>query len=565
MYAIKKIFNRRRRLVVHEIAPDETFLDSSNLPDFDVHQFEGRIEKPISKKTIAILSIFFILVGVVFVWRVGILQIKEGDSLAALSENNRLKHTPIFSERGIIYDRNGVELAWNELSKNDFSVRAYIDKSGLAHTLGFIGYPASDNKGVYYQTNFVGKDGIEGFYNETLNGKVGLKIVETNAFSEVQSESIIKQPVDGKDFSLFIDADVNGALYGFIESLAVDRGFSGGAGVIMDVEEGSVLSLVSFPEYSSTVLSEGDNGHLIASYQKDNRKPFLNRAVSGLYTPGSIVKPFVAIGALNENVITPDKKILSTGSISVPNPYFPEIRSIFTDWKPHGLVDMKDALAVSSNVYFYEVAGGYEDQKGIGILNIEKYAKMFGLGEITGIDMLGETKGVIPNPDWKKEHFDGEPWRLGDTYNTAIGQYGFQVTPIQMVRAIAAIANNGKLVVPHIVKNNNATSMQIQIEGIKKENFDVVKEGMRQAVVSGTAQGLNIPQVLVAAKTGTAEIGITKKKVNSWVVGFFPYENPRFAFVVVMEKGPRKNTVGGLFVMRQLLEWMAVNRPEYLN
>ena len=556
-------FSRKNRSLGHEIAPDEIFLDSHNLPNFDVHQFEGRIEKPISKNAVIYLGIFFLLTGIVFAGRIGVLQIVKGESFTQRSENNRLQHTPLFSERGIIYDRNGVELAWNSPGEDVFPKRSYIDKPGLSHVIGYIGYPARDKKGVYYQTEFTGKDGLESYYNNELNGENGLKITETDALLNIRSESVVKPPVDGKSLTLTIDSEIQSKLYEFMENLSEDKGFSGGAGIIMDVNTGDLLAIASFPEYSSSILSEGGSGVAIRDFQADRRKPFLNRAISGLYTPGSTVKPFMAIAALTEKVITPEKKILSTGSISIQNPYFPDLKSVFTDWKAHGWVDMKDALAVSSNVYFYEVGGGFGDQKGIGISNIEKYAKMFGLGEITGVDLYGEVKGIIPNPKWKAENFGGEQWRLGDTYNTSIGQYGFQVTPLQLVRGIAAIANNGKLLSPHIVKGSK-TNYSI-IKGIDQSSFDIVKSGMRQAVTDGTAKGLNIPQVKVAAKTGTAEVGISKKLVNSWIVGFFPYENPKYAFTVVMEKGPRHNTIGGLFVMRQLLEWMSVNTPEYLK
>jgi penicillin-binding protein 2 len=556
-------FFKRKRLWGREIAPDEIFLDSHNLPNFDVHQFEGRIEKPISKRTIFILGIFFIFVGTIFVWRIGVLQIEKGEAFSLRSENNRLHHTPLFSERGIIYDRNGVELVWNSPGKDVFPKRSYTNISGLSHLLGYIGYPARDSKGVYYQTDFIGKDGLEASYDKELNGENGLKIVETDALMRVRSESIIKPPKDGENLALSIDSDVQSRLYEFMKALAKDKGFSGGAAVIMDVQTGELLALTSFPEYSSSIMSEGKDVSAIRRFQTDSRKPFLNKAISGLYTPGSIVKPFMAIAALNEKIITPEKKILSTGSISIQNPYYPDLKSVFKDWRPQGWVNIKDALAVSSNVYFYEIGGGFKDQKGLGIRRIEEYVKKFGLGDVTGVDLSGEVKGVIPNPAWKAKSFNGEPWRLGDTYHTVIGQYGFQITPLQMVKGIAAIANDGKLISPHVVKGIDGE--HVAIKGIDKVNFSVVKSGMRQAVTDGTAKGLNVPYVNVAAKTGTAEVGISKKRVNSWVVGFFPYEHPRFAFTVVMEKGPRKNTIGGLYVMRQLLDWMAIKKPEYLK
>jgi penicillin-binding protein 2 len=226
---------------------------------------------------------------------------------------------------------------------------------------------------------------------------------------------------------------------------------------------------------------------------------------------------------------------------------------------------MMQAIAVSCDVYFYEIGGGYQNQKGLGIANIEKYAEMFGFGEKTGIDLPGENEGTIPSPEWKAANFKGDPWRLGDTYHTAIGQYGFQVTPIEMARAAAAIANDGKLLTPHLILNDTIKENQITILNLNKSYFDTVQEGMRDAVSFGTATALNVPYVNLAAKTGTAQLGVAKNKVNSWVIGFFPYENPKYAFALMMEAGPNTNEVGASSVMRQLLDWMSVNTPEYFK
>ena len=159
-------------------------------------------------------------------------------------------------------------------------------------------------------------------------------------------------------------------------------------------------------------------------------------------------------------------------------------------------------------------------------------------------------------------NFPGDEWRIGDTYHTAIGQYGFQVTALQLVRAVAAIANEGKLYKPTVLLDSGGESERTSI---RKKYYPVVKEGMRQSVTDGTAKGLYISQVKIAAKTGTAQLGTTKTYVNSLVVGFFPYDNPKYAFTVIMEKGKQSNTIGALYIMRQLLEWMTINTPEYLN
>lgn len=547
-----------------EINPDEIFLDSKNLPQFNTQQFEGRIEKPIARGAVIALGMFFLVVAFVFTGRVWFLQVAKGEEYKERSENNRLEHLPIFSVRGIIYDRNGKELAWNSLEEeSNFTGRSYTSLNGFGHVLGHVTYPQKDSSGFYYQESFVGKDGVEKVYNDLLAGKNGIRLIEVDALGDIQSESTIAPPVDGKDVTLAIDSRVQEAMYRFIEQTASERGFDGGGGVIMDIATGEILTLVSSPEYSPSVLSKGSNREMIARYVNDTRKPFLNRVVSGVYTPGSIVKPYVAIGALSEGIISPEKKILSTGSISIQNPYYPDLKTVFMDWKAHGWVNMREALGVSSNVYFYVVGGGFEDQKGLGISNIEKYARMFGLGAITGVDLLGEEEGLIPNPEWKAETFNGEAWRVGDTYNTAIGQYGFQVTPIQMVRAVAAIANGGSLVTPHLRTSEELP--EIITIPLPAENFQVVREGMRKVVKGGTGSALNIPSVAVAAKTGTAELGVSKKFVNSWTTGFFPYENPQYAFAVVMERGSRENLVGASAVMRNLLDWMSVNTPEYIK
>ena len=205
----------------------------------------------------------------------------------------------------------------------------------------------------------------------------------------------------------------------------------------------------------------------------------------------------------------------------------------------------------------------------IGIINSEmkKYLENFGFGQYTGFDTKKEVSGVIPSPEWKERTFDGEIWRVGDTYNTAIGQYGMQITPLQAVVATAGLANGGKLLLPSILFTSTSTvSSGKKVEG-QTENFQIVKEGMRAAVASegGTASGLNIPAVHIAGKTGTAEIGARKQFVNSWVIGFFPYENPKYAFAVLMERGPKAASGNSTRVISEVIDYMSVYTPEYLE
>ena len=547
-----------------DIDPDEIFIDSENLPKFDVNQFEGRIEKPISHSTFVIFSIFCILIFLSFFYKSWDLQIINGDKYYQRSENNRLRYTLIFSKRGVIVDRKDRDLAWNISSSEapEFSFRKYSTSTGLSHVLGYLKYPQKDKYGFYYNEDFIGKDGVEKFYNNTLAGENGLRIVEVDALNKVESESTVRPPKDGEDLKLSIDSKLQNKLYESIADLSGRVGFTGGAGVIMDIKTGEVLALTSFPEYNSQILTDGNNKNAINNIVNNPSNPFLDRITDGLYSPGSIIKPFMAIAALCEKIIGQYDNILSTGSISIPNPYDPSKPTIFKDWKVHGYTDMRKAIAVSSDVYFYQIGGGFENQKGLGINLIKKYMTSFGFGKNMEEGFFFGKEGIVPDPEWKKANFDGEDWRVGNTYHTSIGQYGFQVTPIQVVRAVASIANDGKLIEPTMIygdKNKDVIELPYD-----KNYYKVAREGMKMAVEEGTAGGLKNDFFKLGAKTGTAELGSRKQFVNSWVTGFFPYDNPKYAFVVIMEKGPVTNTLGGVFVMRQVFDWMTIYTPEYL-
>jgi penicillin-binding protein 2 len=564
-----------KRSVIHyderekDIDPDEIFVDSSNLPNFDTHQFEGRLEKSISRRSIFILSGVVFLIIFVFIVRVWGLQIRNGDFYFTKSENNRLRNSLVFAKRGVIFDREGAKLAWNAENSADkaFDLRKYIPLDGFAHLLGYLKYPSKDKYGFYFSEVFDGKDGVEKTYNDILSGENGRRIVEVDALGDVQSENIIRNPKDGEDISLTIEASIQNKMFQEIKSLSQSTGYSGGAGVIMDVNTGEILALTSYPEYSSQALTSGQDRDLISKYLKDKNTPFLNRVIDGLYTPGSTVKPFMAYAALNEGIIDPYVNIYSSGALVFPNPYDASKPTIFKDWKAHGYVDMKKALAVSSDIYFYETGGGFEDQRGLGILKIDEYMKMFGFGESLNSSFFSGVKGTIPTPEWKKENFPNDPdWRVGNTYHTSIGQYGFQISPIQMVRAVASIANGGRLVEPKIILNEEIDDAVVDLN-LNSSHLKIIKEGMRDAVMKdyGTIKLLNNPNYTVGAKTGTAELGVYKQFINSWVTGFFPYENPRYAFVVIMEKGPANNTTSATFVMKGLLDYIVANKPNYLK
>jgi len=555
---------RKKKIIPVEF--DEIFMDASNLPSFNQGRMEGKLELPLARRNIFIVGLIFLVVAGVFYYQLFKLQVLAGAEYRAQSDRNRIDVGVIIAERGVIYDRQGEMLAWNEsdaTGKHDFPVRAYTDRLGLGQLLGYVSYPQKDKRGFYYRTDYLGRTGIESAYEKILHGQNGKVLVEVDALGEVISSLVVDAPVPGEPFNSSVDAGLSEAMYQIISTSTVQAGFRSGAGAIMDINTGEIIALTSFPSYDPEVMADGHDVELIEQYNNDERFPFLNKVVGGAYTPGSIVKPFVAYAALAENIISPNKVIYSNGELILPNRYNPSNPTRFADWRVQGAMTMREAIAFSSNVYFYIIGGGFEDQKGLGITKINEYVRLFGIGSKTGIALENEQVGTVPNPEWKREVFDDD-WRLGDTYLTSIGQFGFQSTPIQMLRAFAALANGGQLLTPHVEKGKVAEAVDLNLN---QAYLKIVNEGMRKTVNfdGGTARSLERKDVAIAAKSGTAEIGANNAYVNSWVAGFWPYEEPKYAFILLMDKAPRSNALGATRIMGDVVEWMSQNRPEYLG
>lgn len=561
MNPFRHTFTRRaRKAASHEISPEDVFLDSQNISKLDMNQMEGQLERPLGRHIfyLAVAAVIILIGG--FSVRLYAMQIMQGRAYAEKADKNHLKSTPIFALRGTVSDRNGTLLAWNTVASttiNEIPARTYTSTPGFSHILGYVSYPKKDSSGIFWQESYIGKDGIEKEYQSKLQGVAGERVIAINAHQEIEAENITVDPTHGENLKLTIDAGVQAKLYERIQALANGYGYTAGAGVIMDVRTGEVLALASFPEYDNNLLTNASTSAekaQVASDLLDKRHKFLNRAVGGLFTPGSTVKPFMAIAALMENIISPEKQILSTGALVIKNKYGgPD--SVFKDWKVHGWTDMRKALAESSDEYFYQIGGGYMDQPGLGIDRIYKYSNMFGFATTTGIDLPGEEYGTIPSQDWKQKVFK-EDWNLGNTYHTSIGQYGFQITPLELVRAVSMIANGGSLVTPHVVEGIPTVVEKLPV---KEKDLKIIREGMRQGVTDGIGKALALDGVHIASKSGTAELGVKKDLVNSWISGYFPYENPKYAFVVIMEKGSVLNTHGAIFAARETIEWMRDN------
>lgn len=552
---------RRKASYDFELAPDEIFLDATNLPDFNQNSLEGRLEKPLSPRSYAGITLSIGLVFIALVAQAANLEIRQGDAFASQSERNRLRPTVLFAQRGAVLDRNGTPLIGNEVSDDGTVTRTYASP-GFSHLLGYVSYPKKDSSGNYYDTDITGLAGVEAAFNDTLAGENGTLLVEEDARGTIQSQGSVKPTKNGENLTLSVDARAQRAFYDSIKELADKTPFQGGAAVLMDVETGEVHALVSYPEYDSNILSSGGPSDVIAAYSKDSREPYLDRAISGLYTPGSIVKPIEAAGVLSDKIISPEKTIYSSGSITVPNVYDPTRPSVFKDWKALGAMDVRHAVAWSSDVYFYTVGGGFGDQKGLGIDRLNYWFRLFGYTKGTGIELPREASGEVPTPAWKEKTF-GDPWRLGDTYHTAIGQYGTRITVLEAARSIAAIANGGKLIKPTIVKGAPLSGESIPVDPAA---LQIVREGMRLGATEGTSIGLNdLSFVQVAGKTGTAQLGVHNEFYNMWAVGFWPYNKPKYVYVVLMDHGPAGTSVGAVYATHNALTALHQTAPEYFK
>jgi len=447
------------------------------------------------------------------------------------------------------------------------TVRNYLYADELAHVMGYMGRinkSEFEDASGYAVNDYIGKDGLEKAYESFLRGTPGQLEAIKNAVGVNKGEKIISEATPGQSLVLNIDLGLQKKLYESLEKRMKDIGAKKGAAVAMDPRNGAVLAMVSYPSFDNNLFS---NGISQTDYQKiESDEALLNRAIAAHYPTGSTIKPFEASAALQEKLISPDKKINDPGYILVHSQYDSSVTYRYGGVKPHGWVDMREALAVSSNIYFYTVGGGYEDQQGLGPTRIKNYLSLFGWDQKTGIDLPGEFSGFIPDPDWKKRT-KGQGWWDGDTYNLAIGQSDLQTTPLQVAAAYSAIANGGILYKPQIVNrviDSLSDSKQpyksyppeiIRQNFISPENLQIVREGMRDGVTKsyGLSTYLNDLPVSVAAKTGTAEIG-KQNSFNLWSAAFAPYETPEIVLVVTVENVQGLGSVT-LPVAHDVLQW----------
>jgi len=410
------------------------------------------------------------------------------------------------------------------------NIRSYDNNEwSFSHLLGYV----SKEDGV-------GKDGIERQYEDILKEIPGQIKYERDVNNNILSEEIVEEPRSGKSLILNIDKDLQNKSSEVLKNAVDENGGKGGVVIIMNPKNGKILSLVSYPSYDNSLFSRSFSQKEYDQMLSQNNVSFFNRAIQGEYPIGSTIKPILATAFLEEDIIDPDTNINCKGGIELSD------GSYKSDWKSHGLTNMRKAIAESCDVYYYILSGGYKDIKGLGINKIDEYLFKYGFGERTEIDLPGEEPGFVPTPEWKEQE-KNIVWYPGDTYNISIGQGFLKATPIQVLIAISVIANNGKLVKPQIVKgivDENKNIIEFYEDSIRSDNFinleniKVVQEGMRQTVTSekGTARSLSYLPFDCAAKTGTAETGTGL--YHNWITVYGPYENPEIAMIVLVEDIP---------------------------
>jgi penicillin-binding protein 2 len=554
----------------------------------------GELHPPSVWKTLGLKTLFFICI-IVLISRVGTLQLMKGTYYRGLSDDNRIVRRPLQAARGVITDRNGQVLVRNEpyfqikgsdrLMKSDQyaktestlsgevrdsviikAIREYQHPQEFSHILGYISSITSeelkDNKKLtteqkakYNGYDLVGRTGVEEQYETFLKGVDGSELVEISSSGKIRKTLGIDESKPGNTVQTSIDAELQKYAYQQVSMTAQNEGAKSGVAVVQDTKTGAILSLVSYPGYDNNAFTHPERLEETSVFFQDSSMPLLNRAISGLYAPGSTFKMVTALAGLESNTISTDSTYEDTGKITLSG-------ITFNNWyysqygKVEGNVDVRQALARSNDTFFYRLAIAMGPEK------LVEEAHKFKMGQILGIDVPGEAKGLVPTPEWKLTQTK-EPWYPGNTINMSIGQGDVLTTPLQIAMMTTLIANDGRSNIPSIVSqirnsdnkvickrdyennkwegdfckslNINPTE-PIQL-GVDKQYLDLIQEGMHRVTKTG---GTGYPffqfPIDSAGKTGTAETN-PNDKPHAWYTGYAPYDNPEVTVTVLFEKG----------------------------
>lgn len=524
-----------------------------NVPTFSLYLIPSDFPKDEDKRRAAINQIAEIL-------KIGASEIE-----ASLKDAKPYSYMPVLLRENISYEEamrlkiesvylSGVDLKLE--SRREYLKGDSDEIKSLSHLLGYVGKISKEEletKKNYASTDFIGKTGLELFYEELLRGKNGKKQVEVDVLGKEKRIIAKEEPVQGENIILTLDIDLQKKLEEILSRYLKANHKSKAAAIVLNPQNGEILALVSLPTFDNNFFTRGISADEYNILINDIDKPLFNRAIMGEYPSGSTIKPIIAAAALEEGIITKNTSFNSTGGLRINRWFFP-------DWKAggHGWTNVTRAIAESINTFFYIIGGGYNDFKGLGVDRIVKYGKLFGLGEKTGIDFPHESSGLMPTEKWKEE-FKGEEWYIGDTYHLAIGQGDILVTPLQIAVATSIFANGGTFYRPHLLNSvegavkSSVDDYVVRKNFISNENINIVRVGLRQAVIGGSAQKMLGLPVTSAGKTGTAQWS-EKQNPHAWFTAFAPYENPEIVVTVLVEEGGEGSRVA-LDIVYDFMQW----------
>ena len=555
------------------------------------------------------MIIFLSLSVMILFGRLFYLQVVKGVYYRYLADGNRIKTVKIHAPRGIISDRNGVAVVFNKpgyrqvvenktrILDNDEaleliaegqenieidSLRSYPYKDSLPHVLGFIGQISENElkreEFVNYKGgDLIGKMGIEQRYETRLRGADGKMLVEVDSVGKVIRKLGQTEPLPGKNIFLTIDIGLQNAVYSAMQDVKK------GAAIVSSLD-GEILAMVSKPSFDPNLFTMGENYKASdSSYSSleevlldEENQPLINRAISGVYPPGSTFKLIVAAAGLDkdiidENFVVEDTGVLKIREFSFANWYFTKYG------KTDGLVNVVKGIQRSNDIFFYKLA------EKIGVDKISEMAEKFGVGRKLGIDLIGEEKGTLPTTSWKKEVI-GDSWYLGDTYHYGIGQGFLLTTPLQVNAWTQAIANEGRLYQPHLLKSSKfkvqsskflseKTVFLIRkgmVEScspggmawplfklkIKNEKLKIDGKNFLEVSVGSTSAKLKDQiEVVIACKTGTAEHGGQESKPHAWITLFAPAYDPQIVITILAESSGEGSNVAAPIAKKILEEW----------
>jgi penicillin-binding protein 2 len=467
------------------------------------------------------------------------------DELRQLIENPRINpFTPLVVQRGAAFDQ-AVDLLESQYNLPEVEVslqamRRYPHGNLFAHLLGYVGQISEEElreyrarvpedaadwlqMRLYDGMDFVGKNGIERAYETYLHGKPGGEQVEVTPLGRRVRTVQEFEPTPGNRVVLSVDLRLQQKAYELLQGYT-------GALVALDPRTGEVLAMVSQPSFDPNLFVPRIPESVWRPLMNDPRAPLNNRAIQSAYAPGSIFKPIVALEGLRRGLITTRTSITCTGGYRAG-------RRTFRCWRRHGHVDFYESIALSCDVFYYQLA------QRLGSDNLAQVARAFGLGQRTGIDLPHERSGLVPDTRWKREQLK-QPWFGGETLNYGIGQGYLAITPLQGAVMTMGLANRGIMYRPHLVKEIRSEDGTL-VDAVEPEvihryealpqHWDAVIEGMVRVVEQGTARAARVPGVRVAGKTGSAEFR-KGGKTHAWFIAFAPAENPRVAICVMAEE-----------------------------